>query len=42
MIKIYLAGATGQLGEYLKFKIKKKKNYKLFDTKIDLRKKKYF
>jgi dTDP-4-dehydrorhamnose reductase len=42
MIKIYLAGATGQLGEYLKFKIKKKKNYKLFDTKIDLSKKKSF
>lgn len=42
MIKIYLAGATGQLGEYFKFRIKKKKEYKLFYKKIDLSKKSSF
>lgn len=39
MLKIYLAGATGQLGQYLKFKLKNEKNCNLFTKKTDLSKK---
>jgi len=37
MKKIFIAGATGQLGSYLKIQLKKK--YRLFTKKIDLSKK---
>ena len=42
-MKIYIAGASGQLGSYLKYKLKNKKNIKIYTKRYNLLlKKSYF
>ena len=35
-MKIYIAGASGQLGSYLKYKLKNKKNIKIYTKRYNL------
>ena len=34
-MKIYIAGASGQLGSYLKYKLKNKKNFKIYTKRYN-------